>query len=201
MTSRQRIAALLLGLLASGTLLYMAQAQRGDRATGDPDAVASARLDLALGLDTRSTTSIDRAPPPELAFEDASGRPLKLSEFRGKLLLLNIWATWCAPCREEMPALDRLQASLGGPDFQVIALSTDVDGATVVRRFYEDLGIEHLGIYVRPDKQDLSKLSLIGLPTTLVIDPRGMEIKRKLGPAEWDRHEMISALGEYIEAP
>ena len=87
-------------------------------------------------------------PLPEIRFQDSDGRPYTLSNFRGKVVLLNVWATWCAPCRKEMPALDRLQQTLGGPDFQVVALSIDGGGAAPVRRFYEEIGIQALAIYV-----------------------------------------------------
>ena len=87
---------------------------------------------------------------PELVFEDDKGRKRVLSEFRDKIVLLNIWATWCVPCREEMPALDRLQQKRGGPGFEVLALSIDSGGAAAVRRFFDEIGIRSLAIYVDP---------------------------------------------------
>ena len=78
-------------------------------------------------------------PAPDVAFEDQAGAPLRLSDFRGKVILLNLWATWCAPCRREMPTLDRLQAMIGGPDFEVVALSVDREGVPAVAAFYEEL--------------------------------------------------------------
>ena len=87
---------------------------------------------------------------PEIRFADDQGHELTLADFRGRVVLLNIWATWCAPCRKEMPTLDRLQARFGGKDFLAIALSLDREGAPAVRRFYEKLGLEKLGIYVDP---------------------------------------------------
>src|SRR5206468_4480825 len=89
-------------------------------------------------------------PAPELRFNDAEGRAHTLAEFRGKVVLLNIWATWCEPCREEMPALDRLQAKLGGERFHVLALSVDQQGPGVARKFYEQAGIRTLLLYIDP---------------------------------------------------
>ena len=83
---------------------------------------------------------------PEIRFADAEGRGLSLGDFRGKVVLLNVWATWCVPCRQEMPSLDRLQAQLGGDDFTVLPLSIDRAGLPAIKRFYEELGLRHLGI-------------------------------------------------------
>ena len=140
-------------------------------------------------------------PMPELAFEDDMGRKRAHSEFRGKVVLLNIWATWCVPCREEMPALDRLQQKLGGPEFEVLALSIDAGGAPAVRRFYDEIGIRALAIYVDPGIRATSSLQVIGLPTTLLVDRKGREIGRHLGPAQWDAAEAVRTIVRYVESP
>lgn len=131
-------------------------------------------------------------PLPELRFEDGDGRPLTLADFRGKAVLLNIWATWCAPCRREMPTLDRLQAELGGPHFAVVALSIDRAGLGVVSEFYDEIGIEHLAKYIDESGKASRQLNAVGLPTTLLIDREGREIGRHVGPAEWDTPEMVA---------
>lgn len=125
-------------------------------------------------------------------FVDGAGRDLTLDDFRGRVVLLNIWATWCAPCREEMPTLDRLQAQLGGDDFHVLPLSIDRAGLSPVQRFYEEIGIEHLGQYLAEDIRAMLAFAVIGLPTTLLIDRRGRERGRLMGPAEWDSAEAIA---------
>lgn len=130
----------------------------------------------------------------DTSFQDANGTPRTLSNFRGKVVLLNLWATWCAPCRKEMPALDRLQQALGGPDFQVVALSIDTGGTKVVRQFYDQIGIRALGIYVDPSTEATSRLRALGIPTTLLLDREGRERWRKTGPAEWDSPEIVEAL-------
>lgn len=131
---------------------------------------------------------------PELAFIDASQKPRSLSEFRGRLILLNIWATWCTPCRKEMPALDRLQQALGSAEFEVVALSIDNGGPAVVRRFYDEIGVRALAVYVDPASEVTGKLRTLGVPTTLLIDREGREIWRKTGAAEWDTKEVVESL-------
>jgi thiol-disulfide isomerase/thioredoxin len=133
-------------------------------------------------------------PVPMLRFETGEGQPRSLSDFRGKVVLLNIWATWCGPCRREMPALDRLQATLGGDDFEVVALSIDRAGVDVVRKFYAEVGVRNLAIYIDTGGKALRELGAVGLPMTLVIDRKGREIGRLAGPAEWDAPEIVAFL-------
>jgi thiol-disulfide isomerase/thioredoxin len=142
-----------------------------------------------------------RAALPDARFTDGDGRPMRLSDFRGKTILLNVWATWCAPCRKEMPALERLQAKLRGSAFEVVALSIDRGGATAVKSFYEELDIKDLRVYVDATAQAFSEFNAIGLPTTLLIDAQGREIGRKVGPAEWDSPEVVKVIEKYVEMP
>jgi len=129
---------------------------------------------------------------PEVRFQDDQGRDLTLGDFRGRVVVLNVWATWCVPCRKEMPALDRLQARLGGKDFLVVALSIDRKGVEAVRGFYQEVGVENLAMYVDPSGRGSRGLGLPGVPTTLLIDQEGREVARKMGEAEWDGPEMVS---------
>lgn len=138
-------------------------------------------------------------PLPELHFVNGDGRPMTLADFRGRVVLLNLWATWCVPCRKEMPTLDRLQAKLGGPDFQVITLSIDRGGLPVVKQFYKELGLKSLGIYVDQSGKAASTLGAVGIPTTLLIDRQGREIGRKVGAAKWDSAEVIKVLRPYLK--
>jgi len=135
---------------------------------------------------------------PEVSFTDGEGRAMNLSAFKGKVILLNIWATWCGPCRQEMPTLDRLEAKLGGPDFQVVALSIDQGGVPVVKEFYEELGLENLGIYIDDRMRAPAQLGVVGIPGTLLIDREGREIGRKLGPAEWDSEEVLAEIRRHF---
>jgi thiol-disulfide isomerase/thioredoxin len=138
-------------------------------------------------------------PVANISFHDETGQPLQLSDWRGKVVLLNVWATWCGPCREEMPTLDRLQAMLGGERFDVLALSIDRGGVGVVRDFYEEIGLQHLQIRIDATTKASRAMKVFGLPTTLLIDPDGKELGRKVGPAEWDAPEAIAFFKEILD--
>ena len=138
---------------------------------------------------------------PELRFADAEGRAVTLADFRGRLVVLNLWATWCAPCVEELPTLDRLQARLGGPQFAVVALSLDRDGLAAVAPFLEQHGIKRLTIYLDPANAASHALTLRGLPTTLVVGPDGNEIGRLEGAAAWDAPAAEAFLRSYFAKP
>ena len=135
---------------------------------------------------------------PNVPFIDASGKPMSLTDFKGQTVLLNLWATWCVPCREEMPTLDRLEAMLDDENFTVVALSLDQEGPVVVKDFYDELGLEHLGIYVDDRIRAPGSLGIIGIPATLLIDSDGREIGRKLGPAEWDSPEVVAEIRTHV---
>lgn len=135
-----------------------------------------------------------QSPP----FVDGAGRDLTLADFRGRVVLLNIWATWCVPCREEMPTLDALQEKLGGDDFRVLPLSIDRAGMTVVRRFYDEIGIRHLGMYLADSTRAMLAFGALGLPTTILIDRDGFERGRLVGPAEWDSPEVVAQIQTII---
>ena len=155
--------------------------------------VMLATSQFAAGQEPPKNFVMHDAPKPVAAikFDDAQGQSRNLADFKGKVVLLNIWATWCGPCRKEMPALDRLQAALGGPDFEVVALSIDRGGMDAARKFLADIGIRTLAIYLDSSGQALRTLSALGLPTTLLIDREGREIGRLIGPADWDSPEMV----------
>ena len=132
-------------------------------------------------------------------YEKEDGTGGDIQDFRGKVILVNVWATWCVPCREEMPTLDALQAELGGDTFEVVALSIDRAGQPAVRRFYDEIGVSNLNMYVDETMQSATALRTVGLPTTILIDGQGRELGRLVGPAEWDDPEMVSFLREFIE--
>src|SRR6516225_5841167 len=138
-------------------------------------------------------------PVAEINFDDAVGQARKLADFKGKVLLVNIWATWCGPCRKEMPALDRLQARLGGSDFEVIPVSIDRGGMEAIRKFYSEIGVRNLAMYIDSSGQVLRQTRALGLPTTLLIDRSGQEIGRVIGPAEWDAPEITEFLSSFIQ--
>ena len=122
----------------------------------------------------------------DITFNDASGKAITLSSFKGRTVLLNLWATWCAPCREEMPSLDRLQQALGSDKFEVVALSLDRGGAEASRKFLAEVKATTLKLYVDPAAKQGTALKLVGMPTTILIDKDGREVGRLAGTAEWD---------------
>jgi thiol-disulfide isomerase/thioredoxin len=126
---------------------------------------------------------------PAFKFQDAEGRERTLADWRGKVVLLNLWATWCLPCRKEMPSLDRLQKDLGSDKFEVVALSVDRKGLEASKKFLDDAKVEKLALYADPSARAGSDLRVVGLPATLLIDGQGREIGRLLGPAEWDSED------------
>ncbi len=137
-------------------------------------------------------------PLPEIRFQDAAGKPLGLAEFRGKVVLLNIWATWCVPCRQEMPALDRLQAKLGGTDFTVLPLSIDRAGMKAVDVFYREVGISELAKYIDSDGESAGHLGVLGVPTTFLVGRDGRVLGRLIGPAKWDSAQTVAFLRKII---
>jgi thiol-disulfide isomerase/thioredoxin len=131
---------------------------------------------------------------PNFQFLDGEQKAVALSAFRGEVVLLNVWATWCPPCREEMPALDRLQARLGDRGFQVLPLSIHFDGIAAVKAFYDEIDIKSLGIYVDASHSATGLFDIVGVPTTVLIGRAGREVGRVTGPAEWDSEEVIEVI-------
>ncbi len=135
---------------------------------------------------------------PDVPFFDADGKKYTLADFQGKVVLLNIWATWCPACIVEMPLLNRLQARLGGKEFMVLTISQDGGGAAVVKRFLDKRKLANLPVFIDKGrklgiafKQDL-------LPTSMLIDARGREVGRIIGPAEWDKPKALDFIRRYL---
>lgn len=127
-----------------------------------------------------------------LAFADQADSRKSVADWEGRVVLLNLWATWCAPCREEMPALERLQETLGSDEFEVVAINVDRGGGAKGRAFYDEVGLDGLGFYYDDTQPGLVReLAIIGMPTTILIDRQGREIARMAGPAEWSSDDAI----------
>ncbi len=140
-------------------------------------------------------------PLSQVTFENAQGKRLTLADFKGKVVLLNIWATWCPPCVHEMPTLDKLQKMLGGKSFAVVPLSVDKGGIFTVKSFYDDNFISDLPVYVDPTTNVLDTLSILGTPTTILIDKQGKEVARTMGPQDWTQPAIVAQIRHYIAAP
>ena len=137
---------------------------------------------------------------PELTFNGPDGKPVTLASFKGKTVLVNLWATWCVPCRKEMPSLDKLQAKLGGADFEVVAVNVDTARLDRPKAFLKDIGVTNLAFYADPTGDVMQQLKtegqLLGLPTTLLVERSGCEIGTMAGPAEWaspDAEQLVTA--------
>ncbi len=202
------------GVLAGALGVYVMGGPSGNNApmvagsAPDPQAIAAcaAKTEAVAAIDpliTGEVAAMLPADPPRLvsdiAFNDPNGQPMRLSDL-GKVTLVNLWATWCAPCREEMPALNQLQAELGGEDFEVVAVNIDTGDDTKPKAFLEETGVDRLAYY-RDNTlglfNDLKRRNLaVGLPVTLLVDADGCLLGHMNGPAEWaseDAKNLIEA--------
>jgi thiol-disulfide isomerase/thioredoxin len=165
-------------------------------------AIPPARADETppLGGSVANFSRIDPPrPEPGESFKDGSGRELRLADFRGKVVLLNIWASWCGPCKAEMPSLDRLQAKLGGADFVVLPVSIDRGGGPVVAFFYGQRDLSHLGVYLDANSGLANHLGIDGVPSSYLIDRGGHVVGELMGATEWDSPEALDLIGGYIK--
>lgn len=142
----------------------------------------------------------DPTPVPATTFTDPDGGTHSLADYRGKVVLLNFWATWCAPCREEMPSLDALQAQLGGKDFQVVAVASGHNPAPAIRKFLDEAAVTNLPVLLDPRQALARDMGVMGMPVTVLIDRDGNEIARLMGGADW-ASETALALVRQATAP
>ena len=170
------------------------------RNAADPQCTAALKTVERLAPLARGEVAAVVVPPdprelPALSFQDAAGARKALADWHGRTLLLNLWATWCVPCRKEMPALDALQARLGGPDFQVVAVNIDTRDPDKPKNWLQDVGVSHLTYYADPEAkifQDLKAAGkAVGMPTTLLVDGSGCNVATLAGPAEWASDDAI----------
>jgi thiol-disulfide isomerase/thioredoxin len=172
-------------------------------AAGDPAcraAVDTAQRIAALAHGEVAALTMAATPLqlPDLAFEDADGKAKKLSDWRGKTVLVNLWATWCVPCRKEMPALDGLQAKLSGPNFEVVAINIDTRDPEKPKTFLKDANLTRLGYFNDRNAkvfQDLKSIGrALGMPTSVLVSSQGCEIATISGPAEWDSDDAVKLI-------
>ncbi len=195
------IGAVVLGAVIASVVIFGMSGLK--REAGDPAcraAVETARklAPLAHGEVAALTMATSPLRLPDLAFEDASGQPKKLSDWRGKTVLVNLWATWCIPCRKEMPALDGLQARLGGPNFEVVAINIDTRDPEKPKNFLKEADLTRLAYFSDKNAkvfQDLKAIGrALGMPTSVLVDPKGCEIATIAGPAEWASDDALTLI-------
>jgi len=190
----------IIGVGVATVAIYGMRGLQGN-ASGDPVCRPAADLakklkPLAQGEVAALTMASQPLRVPDLVFNDAAGKSRNLSEFRGRTLLVNLWATWCVPCRKEMPALDQLQATLGGPKFEVVAINIDTRDPEKPQAFLKDSDLTHLSYFHDSSArvfQDLKAAGrALGMPTSVLVDPSGCEIATIAGPAEWASDDAVN---------
>lgn len=203
--SLRRIPVTMAAVLIGGVIGYFAIHGLGGLRTtsGDPAcraAVDTARRIAPLAQGEVAALTMATAPLqiPDLAFEDASGKPRQLSDWRGKTVLVNLWATWCVPCRREMPALDSLQGKLGGTDFDVVAINIDTRDPDKPKSFLKEANLTRLDYFTDQKAKSFQDLKAIGralgMPTSVLVDGKGCEIATIAGPADWASEDALKLI-------
>lgn len=185
-----------LAMVAAISLDAAIYVEKGGNSNGpDTFQLASTSMKLA-GINPFSkgtmATFVVRKTPRDFAnvkFRDGTGEKLSLKDWRGKIVLLNLWATWCAPCRHEMPGLDRLQGAMGGDNFEVVAVSIDRKGVAAAQGFLDEIKTKNLRLYIDKTAKISREAEAFGMPTTILINREGKELGRMIGPAEWDSNQ------------
>jgi thiol-disulfide isomerase/thioredoxin len=189
-------------VIAAGSVL-LAVYGMGAFTRNPADAACTSAVDLARRLSPLAhgevaafTVAEQTLAVPDLVFRDSSAAERHLSQWRGRTVLLNLWATWCVPCRKEMPALNALEEKLGGPSFEVVAINIDTRDPNKPRDWLREVGIDKLAYYADPSAKVFQDLKMvgraIGMPTTLLVDPAGCEIGTLAGPAEWASRDGVA---------
>jgi thiol-disulfide isomerase/thioredoxin len=197
------------GILACVAVIYLVSGSHGNAPVGAPvsgavqeetasDAMNKVSRELARGALSAFLVKPERPPAAELAFFDEQGKPHSLKEWQGQVVLVNLWASWCGPCRKEMPSLEALQRRFGSKDFEVVAISLDRGGVKVAKKFLEETQSRLLRLYVDPSAKAIETLRAIGLPVSVLIDRDGREIGRLLGPADWSSPEALQLINVAI---
>lgn len=208
--SRQRwparrlvVGALVMTAVIAFAAFQFVQIGPGSRDAQPPSSVSAAPpLDPSLATGALAAFIMHDSPKelPNLSFTDGDGNPRELREWEGRVVLLNLWATWCAPCRVEMPMLNALEKQYGGEDFEVVALSVDRNGIDASAAFLKEIAATDLALYVDATTRSINELQARGLPATLLIGRDGRELGRLLGPAEWDGPEAVALIKAALEA-
>lgn len=205
-TLRIMLAAAVVGVAVGFAAVYGigGLVRNGSQANIDPACkgavqTAAKLAPLARGEVAAFTAAKEPKRLPALSFTNGEGKAVTLADFRGRVALVNLWATWCVPCRKEMPALDTLEGKLGGQDFAVVAINLDTGDRAKPRKFLDEIGVKHLGYFEDPTTDVFQNLkrygrAIIGLPATVLVDRDGCELGELAGPAEWASDDALSLL-------
>ncbi len=192
------IAGAIVGLAGVYGITSLTRNAGGDKACRPAVELAKKVAPFARGEVAAVNVAKSPLKVPDLAFTDADGKQMSLADFRGRTVLLNLWATWCVPCRKEMPTLDALEAKLGAKDFQVVAVNIDTRDPNKPKTFLKQIGVQKLSYYADPSAKSFQDLKAIGrafgMPTTLLVDPKGCEIGSIAGPAEWASDDALKLI-------
>jgi thiol-disulfide isomerase/thioredoxin len=204
LSRKSTLAAAGLAALALAAVLYGSIRPGGKNAPVDPACLGTAQTakrlhPLVHGEIAALALAAQPKPMPEIAFAAPDGAELRLADFKGRTVLLNLWATWCVPCRLEMPALDNLQGKLGAADFTVVAVNVDTAKLDRPKAFFDETGIKNLTLYADNQAAIVQRLKeagkVLGLPTTILIGKDGCELGAMAGPAQWDSKDALTLLG------
>jgi thiol-disulfide isomerase/thioredoxin len=206
-TATRYIFALVASSLIGFGMIYLSSPKSGNalraQSAASPATATDARGGLAAAAKGGMAAFVvkkDLVPVPAIQMVDGDGKPVSLSDWNGKIVLLNLWATWCAPCLKEMPSLDRLKSALGGDNFDVVAVSIDRGPQDKPKGFFAKAGIKSLRFLQDPSGRAFADLKTPGMPTTVLIDRKGRELGRLVGPAEWDEPDAQALIKAAIAA-
>lgn len=201
-----KVLSVLLGVVACVGVIYLVSGPKGNPQIARPVETQVAGQEaqppagntitraVAKGALSAFVVKPERAQVSEFQFFDGEGKPRSLADWRGQVVLLNLWASWCGPCRTEMPSLAALQRRFGSKDFEVVAISIDRGGAKVAAEFLAETQSRLLSLYVDPSGKAIESVRALGLPATILIDRQGREIGRLLGPADWSSAEAFQLI-------
>ena len=190
-TKKAPAAALVLALALFTLVIGPMVGQGATSAAGEPPLLGPFKDNFTL-------LQPPRPAPPEV-FQDAKGHALNLQDFAGQVVLLNFWATWCAPCKPEMHDFNQLQADLGDQGFVVVAASQDRGGVPIIEQFYQENDLSNLGIYLDGSGRMFQEMGVRGLPTTFLVDRAGQIVGALEGPAPWGSLEARALIGHYLD--
>ena len=209
--AKRRLVTIVVAAIAGGTV-FAAVYGIGALKRNAADATCAGAVELAQGLAPLArgevaafTVAEQPLRLPDLAFRDGKGTERHLADWRGRTVLLNLWATWCVPCRKEMPALDALEGKLGGPPFEVVAVNIDTRDADKPRAWLKEVEVGRLAYYADTSAKVFQDLKMVGraagMPTTVLVDPAGCEIGTIAGPAEWASKDAVKLVTAALQRP